>query len=137
MTTNYKPIVNDFLLTMQDNNWTIGSVDDGEAVYVINKPVPKGSSIGQAKISAKNKALKHIMSVDESAVTFTKLVDTGRTSHLLADQTVLNHMRINALIILGNEPDELVADWSSSGNDADAEFNKAYEEFTKKYEIKI
>lgn len=137
MTTNYKPIVNDFLLIMQNNNWTINSVNDGEEVYVINKPLPKGSSIGQAQISAKNQALEHIMSVDESSVTFTKLVDTGRTSHLLADQTVLNHMRVNALIILGNDPDELVADWSSSGNDADAEFDKAYNEFTEKYQPKI
>jgi len=136
MGKNYRPIVVDFLHAVLDDGWTINSVNDGEATYVIGSSHTEGSSIGGARVSDMNRALPHIMGVDESSVVLTKLVDTGRTSHLLADKTVHNHLRIGVLIILGNGADELVADWSYNNEQADREFNKAHDKFTAKWENK-
>ena len=136
MGKNYRPIVVDFLYAVLDDGWTINAINDGEATHVIGSSYTEGSSIGGARVSDMNRALPHIMGVDESSVVLTKLVDTGRTSHLLADATVHNHLRIGALIILGNGADELIADWSYNNDQADQEFRKAHDKFTAKWENK-
>ena len=130
MGKNYRPIVVDFLYAVLDDGWTINSINDGEATYVIGSSYTEGSSIGGARVSDMNRALPHIMGVDESSVVLTKLVDTGRTSHPVLSA------RIGALIILGNGADELVADWSYNNEQADQEFRKAHDKFTAKWENK-
>lgn len=44
--------------------------------------------------------------------------------------------KIGALILLGNNPDELVADWSFQSDAGDAEFTKMYDKFTSIWEGK-
>ena len=123
MGNNYRPIVVDFLHAVLDDGWTIESVNDGEATHTIGTSYTAGSSIGQSRVSDMNRALPHVMGVDESSVVLTKLSSVGM-------------MRISALIILGNGADELVADWSFNNDQADYEFREAHDKFTAKWENK-
>ena len=123
MGNNYRPIVVDFLHAVLDDGWTIESVNDGEATHTIGTSYTAGSSIGQSRVSDMNRALPHVMGVDESSVVLTKLSSVGM-------------MRIGAYIILGNGADELIADWSYNNDHADKEFNKAHDKFTAKWENK-
>lgn len=125
MGNNYRPIVVDFLHAVLDNGWTIESVNDGEATHTIGTSYTAGSSIGQSRVSDMNRALPHVMGVDESSVVLTKLISRNRV-----------RLRIGALIILGNGADELIADWSYNNVHADKEFNKAHDKFTAKWENK-
>jgi hypothetical protein len=137
MSKNYKPIVVDFLSTIQDHGWRIVNVTiEGEPVIAIDSKTPKGSSIERTKISARNQALDNIMAVDDCVVTLKKLVDTGEPTHLLADMTSHRLLTIGAYIILGNGADELVADWSYNNDHADKAFSKAHDVFTAKWEGK-
>jgi hypothetical protein len=106
---NYLPIIRSFLYQITKGGWQITAVYDAAGVrHFMGDYRPR---------KAKLLSLSEIAAGDESTVCFTKIID-GKAMH------------IKALIILGNEPDELVADWSYNDDLGDADFTKYWTNFT-------
>lgn len=113
---DYSPIVASFLHQVTKREWKIARVIDccGQNILLKEKTARE----------AKEKAKEEIMAGEESSVVFLKPNEKGE------------NMRIVALIILGNEPDELVADWSYTSEKANEDFNIAWDAFQQLWEGK-
>lgn len=113
---DYSPIVASFLHQMIKRGWKIARVMDcaGEIFWLNDK------SDAEAKKIAKSE----ILAGDDSNVVFLRPNGEGK------------NMRIVAFIVLGNDPDELVADWSFTSKKADEDFQIAWDAFQKVWEGK-
>lgn len=116
MTTykDYSPIVASFLYQMVKGGWKVSEVIGGTTINLMHK----------SKQEAKKIAQTEIMAVENSTVTFSKKGKSGYT------------MRIVALILLGNDADELVADWTYSSSNANNDFEIYWNKFRKIWEDK-
>lgn len=107
---NYTPIVRSFIHQIQRQGWSIAQVNTGGG------DIFRGKEMGP--VESRKLATEEILSVDESRITFHK------------EDKDHGHMRVTALIILGNGADELVADWSYNSLEANADFEQGWDKFT-------
>lgn len=108
MSYNWRPVVSSLLKTLQDHNFTLVSVDNGE--HRVNL-------LGMTSRQSRQLAKSEIVSVDESSI--------------LVSHPSIGEKLLWLLIVLGNSPEETVADYSV--NDI---LEIALEQFCKKWQNK-
>lgn len=108
---NWEPVIGSFVHTLVKDGWKVRSASDFEDRVVFTG--------GESLADVTRKVKEVCTGVDESSITFRK-GDLGITSY----------------IILGNEPEEIVADWGYKNDESDAEFTKSWKKFTAKWEDK-
>ena len=109
MSIDYRPVVASFLHQITKGGWKISRVIDCESwTHYCNDLTTH---------SAKKLAKDEILAGEDSTVVFTKPNGKGK------------NMRVSCLILLGNAPAELVADWSYSSSNADKDFQVYWEKF--------
>lgn len=110
---DYKPVVRSFLHQAHRHGWKVAS-----ATHEENVTIKFDETHGLRHVM--DKTLDHVLATEQCVV---------RLVHK-------DGYKIGALILLGNNPDELVADWSYPTDEADAEFSKMYDKFTSIWEGK-
>jgi hypothetical protein len=114
---NWEPVIGSFVHTLVKDGWKIRSVSDFEDRLVFT---------GDESINDITRKVKEVCTgVDESRISFRK-GDLGTSKSL----------GVSAYIILGNEPEEIVADWGYKNDESDVEFTKSWKKFTAKWEGK-
>lgn len=105
---NWKPVVRSFIGTLKRHGFDIQEVDNGEEHYML------------LPATAVRNAVEHICSVDES--------------RLLVVHNSNPRYQCNILIVLGNGPEEIAADWSYNSTIGDAILSKAIDEHYNRWE---
>lgn len=111
---DYKPVVRSFLHQAHRHGWRVTSATHEEYVTI--------------KFDETH-SLRHVMD--------------NTLDHALATDSCVVRLfhkdghKISALILLGNNPDELLADWSFKSDAGDAEFKKMYDKYLSIWEGKI
>lgn len=110
MKKDYSPIIKSFLHQIKKVGFIISKVQGGGGLKAKNP---------ETGITKTDRVVETLMSTDEGSVTFHK-----------------GEHRITAQIILGNDPDELVADWSFNSPEADSAFEAGWDAFRNVWEGK-
>jgi hypothetical protein len=106
MALNWKVPVSSLLSRLQDNGYKIFSVNNGGETVLIDQNLSNGT--------ARAKAVEEIISVDASAVAFIK-----------------NRKTFAVYIVLGNDPEEIAADYTD-----DEELERVIDEFSDSWQDK-
>lgn len=111
---NWEPVIGSFVHTLVNDGWKVRSASDFEDRVVFT---------GEESLTDVTRKVKEVCTgVDESCISFRK-GDLGTTKSL----------GVSAYIILGNEPEEIVADWGYKNDESDTEFTKSWKKFTAKW----
>ena len=108
---NWEPVIGSFVHTLVKDGWKVRSASDFEDRVVFTGD--------ESLVDVTRKVKEVCTGVDESSITFRK-----------------GGLGITSYIILGNEPEELIADWEYKNDESDAEFTKSWGKFTAKWEGK-
>ena len=112
MKKDYSKVIRSFIFQIKKVGFIISKVRDGEGGGIKARNPKTG-------ITKTDRVVETLMDCDEGSILFVK-----------------GEHRITAQIILGNDADELVADWSFNSPEADSAFEEGWDAFRNVWEGK-